>query len=455
MRYCLLVPALLVLVATANATPIVVWYNDFSTLDGVHTYAPLGAPYLANGGVMADIGPDDTGYFSFFVYFDEGAADPQQGVAIHNEGEGEIEIALRWDPDPDDPNWYPETPITFWLRLYSSKPDPNNPTDWVFSGAQNYDFLVEPAIGWNYYVYDINDWKETDFWGPFDPDHVYGFQLDYVVWTSDYHPCSIGLDETRFLVPECPRDLTGDDMVTLADLAELLGAYGCDESAEQTAYDTAGFEGFDLGDLNGQDGWEAIYGAGLHQIINDPTGGGHGQVLELDAAATDDLIAVQWLLDTPVTKNEVSLVIYEWDQYRPDLGDNIWVCDDYAYDGWWAVEWDSGTPPDVSPGPQFGGGVPLTAGVWQHIRFDLNLSAKTSSVSVDGGVPVSMNHNFDDIKGIELECQGTDVAGDGPIYFDNVVVKFHDHCPIDYFDDGKTNLNDLAHLLGTYGCGVP
>lgn len=451
MRYCLLVPALLVLVATANATPIVVWYNDFSTLDGVYTYAPLGAPYLANGGVMADVGPDDTGYFSFFVYFDEGAADPQEGVAIHNEGEGEFEIALRWDPDPDDPNWYPQDPVGFWLRLYSSKQDPNDPNDWVFSGAQNYYFDVVPKIGWNYYVRDVNDWDETDYWGPFDPNHVYGFQLDYVAWTNDYHPCSIGLDETRFLVPECPRDLTGDDMVTLSDLAELLGAYGCDANVESTLYDTAGFEAYTVGDLNGQDGWEATIGAGLHQIINDPTGGGHGKVLELDALDdTDDLVAVQRLLGTPITEDRV---IYEWDQYRPDLGDNIWVCDDYNYDGWWAVEWDTGL--DISPGPKFGGGVPLTAGVWQHIRFDLNLTAGTSSVSVDGGVPVAMNHTYDDIKGIELESQDTAVEGDGPIYFDNLVIKSADVCIIDYFGDGTTSLNDLAHLLGSYGCGVP
>lgn len=452
---------LLAMVGVASATPITVYYNDGTSLNGVTTRqgdyptGDLGPPYLANGGVMADVPATEIGYFIFDVNMDpNNPQQPNAGFNIQNEGQGDFTISLRWDPDPNDPNWCPDPNadeyVSFWFRVYSSKPDPANPGAWLFSGGRNFSFEIPACQGWQVYDRDINDWDENDWIGPFDPNHVYKFRLDYVVWNSDYHPCSIGWDEVEFYVPECPRSLDEDDDVDLSDLAYLLSEYLCNETPA-TLYDTGGFEGFNLGDLNGQDGWEAIYGAGLHQIINDPTAGGMGKVLELDAAATDDLVAVLRLLDTPVTEE---VIIYEWDQYRPDLDENIWICDDYAYDGWWSLEWDS--TGDIVPGNQWGNGIPLTTGVWQAIKFELNLTAGTASVSVDGGVPLMKNWTFDDIKGIELEIQGTDAGTNhGPIYFDNLVIKLAEYCPVDYFDDGETGLNDLAHLLAVYNCGVP
>jgi hypothetical protein len=269
-------------VGTASATPITVWYNDCSSLDGISTYDPLGPPYLANGGVMADVGANDTGYFTSFIQMNPGAG-VNEGYSIHNEGEGWLTISLRWDADPNDPNWCPDpNTVNFWLRLYSSKPDPNNPGEWLFSGAQNYNFVIPACQGWQAYTRDVNDWNETDFWGPFDPNHVYAWHLDYVTWTSDYHPCSIGFDELGVYTPECPRDLTGDDDVDLSDLAELLGEYGCSET-EVTLYTTAGFEGYSNGPLVGQDLWETLGFTGVANVMDDPTHSMMGKVVKLDA----------------------------------------------------------------------------------------------------------------------------------------------------------------------------
>ena len=67
-----------------------------------------------------------------------------------------------------------------------------------------------------------------------------------------------------------------------------------------------------------------------------------------------------------------------------------------------------------------------------------------------------MDFTFDDIKGIELEIQGTEAGSShGPVYVDNLVVALRETCPIDYDADGDTDLADLAELLASYGCGVP
>jgi hypothetical protein len=108
----------------------------------------------------------------------------------------------------------------------------------------------------------------------------------------------------------------------------------------------------------------------------------------------------------------------------------------------------------IGPACNWGGCVPLTAGQWEHIRFDLNLTEAHATVDVDG-VTMSGPWTFDDIRGIEFEVEDTATAGNGALYLDNVVIKYYDVCPIDWFDDGHTGLNDLAELLGWYGCGVP
>jgi hypothetical protein len=439
---CLLV--VLAVVGTASATPITIWMNDFDTLDGVTTRAPVSAPYLYDGGAWGDVPLDVTGYMVMDIQMCDLQAEQAYDMTY-----GDITITLQMEGD-----WLiPDETTGFWVRFYSRA---WNGTEWAFSGGQNYFYDVEHTSelygfgpGWQTFTRSVDDWNETDWLGPYYSDQIYKFRVDCVTWDPGLTPYRFGISYLDIVAPECPDDIDGDDDVDLADLAMLLGEYGC-MPVESALYDTAGFEAFSPGDLNGQDGWEAVIGAGLHQIIADPTASGMGQVLELDAAFTDDLIAVQRLLDAPVTDN---IIVYEWDQYRPDLDENIWMCDDYNYDGWWSLQWDQTL--DIVPGPIWGGGIPLTAGVWQHIRFDLDLTNGSASVSVDGSDPATMNYTFDDIKGIELEIQGTDAGtGQGPIYFDNLVVKLRQICPIDYDEDGDTDLSDLAQLLGSYGCGV-
>lgn len=446
MRRAICLALVAAVVGTASATPITIWMNDFDTLDGVTVVDPVTGPYLYDGGAWGDVPADVEGYMTMYVEMCDLQAEEAFDMSI-----GDITVTLQMEGD-----WLiPDETTGFWIRFLSRVWN-EDLGEWEFSGSQNYYYDVEHTSelysfgpGWQTFTRDVDSWDETDGWGTFYDDQVYKFRIDCVTWGYDLTPYRFGVSYLDIVVPECPDDLDGDDDVDLADLAALLGEYGCTPD-DTDLYNSGGFEAFTLGDLNGQDGWEAIYGDGLHQIIDDPTGAGMGQVLELDADHTDDLIAVQRLLDTPVTDE---VVVYAWDQYRPDLDENVWICDDYAYDGWWAIEWDQTA--DISPGPQYGNGVPLTAGVWEHVIFELNLTDGTAMVTVDDSEPVLINHTFDDIKGIELEIQGTDEGDNhGPIYFDNVVVKQRQICPIDYDEDGDTDLADLAQLLGSYGCGV-
>ena len=473
MRYLMALVVMLVVVGVADAAPISVWYNDFSTLDGVSTIPPLGAPYLANGGVMADIGPDpnDTGYFTSVIEMNPGSG-VNAGYSIHNEGQGWFTISLRWDADPSDPNWCPDPNFgeyaDFWLRLISSAPDPNNPGQWLQAGAQNYAFSIVACDGWQAYTVDINDWNETDAGGPFDPNHVFAMVLDHVDWTTDFHPCSIGFDEIEFLTPECPRDLTGDDDVDLNDLADLLSEYGCDSATITPGFDSGGFETYSYGDLPGQNGFQDMsFDADPNdalvvippQVIDDPTGSGMGKVVEMDPPHEPDPNDYSgWSgyyrpLDAPVTTGLFSIA---WDQYRPDGGDNVWISDDPVWDGWWAIEWDSSGAGSLST-YEWQEFIPLTFNTWQHIQYKYDLDNDIVVLIVDGVVKQVSYADPDGIEGLYTDITDTFVTGDGPIYIDNLIMGtlVDWECPIDYFSDGKTGLDDLAHLLGQYGCGAP
>ena len=444
---CILVVAGVVGMAGAD------WYtayvNDFSTLDGVSvrcgTYPTACCENLRleDGGAVADA--ITIGYAIMDIDMD-----PINGINIDPPIDfryGEFDITLEWYGEW----WIPEEVVGFWIRIYSRM---WNGTEWVYGGQQNYFFEVEQAEtgpNWQLFTRAVEDWDESQ--PAFDPTQVYKFRVDSVVWGEGLIPYSFGIDHFELRVPECPNDLDGDDDVDLADLAYLLSEYGC-SPVETTLYDAGGFEGFNDGDIDGQDNWQNVGNDSTGTIMDDPTGGGMGKVVHMDATdGTTGLVAIQRLIDTPVTSD---VVVYEWDQYRDDLGDNVWLCDDLYYDGWWAVQWDITDPHTTSAAGWPGPGAEIHAAVWEHVRYELNLDDGKARVQVDGG-DWSEYANFatDDMKGVEFEINDTEIEGNGAIYFDNVTMSVFSICAIDYDNDGDTDLADLAELLGSYGCGVP
>ena len=437
-------------VGTAGATPITIWLNDFDTLDGVTVRDPVTGPYLYDGGAWGDVPYGVEGYMIMDVDMCDLQADEAYDMSI-----GDLTITLQMEGD-----WLiPDLWTGFWVRFYSRVWN-DDTSQWDFSGSQNYFYEVVHTSetfgfgpGWQTFTRDVDSWDETNGWGPFYKEQVYKFRIDCVTWGFDLTPYRFGISYLDIIAPECPDDLDGDDDVDLADLAALLSEYGCVPTTT-VLYNSGGFEALNNGDIDGQDSWQNVGNDSTGTVMDDPTGGGMGKVVHMDATdSTGGLVAIERLIDTPVTTDTV---IYEWDQYRDDLGDNVWICDDAWYDGWWAVQWDITDPHTTSAAGWPGPGAEIHAAVWEHVRYELNLDDGKARVQVDAG-PWSEYANFetDDMKGVEFEINDTEIEGNGAIYFDNVTMAVFATCPVDYDEDGDTDLADLAQLLSSYGCGAP
>lgn len=450
-------------VGAAWATPYTAYVNSFSTVDGITISAPCTGPRLAEGGAWGDAPDGFTGYGRMLIMLD-----PVNGINTPNPVDftaGEFTIRLQWTSD----YYLPDAVVGFWLRVQSRRWDPDT-ASWVSGATQNYAFNVIQGPpggppGWQEWVVDVADWNETN--PNFDPQQVFSFVLDAIVWDPFLSPWSWGVDHFELVVPECPNDLTGDDDVDLSDLAELLSWYGCNSVAVTPVYSSGGFEGFNYGDLPGQQGFEDMssdadpgdpYVVGPPQIIDDPTGHGMGKVVVMDPPHHPDPSQYSgWTgfykaLDSAATSGYFSI---SWDQYRTDGGDNVWMSDHPAWDGWWAIQWDSYGSGAISTyeWQQF---VPLTFGTWQHVQYKYNLETGLVVLVIDGEVREVSYADPDGIEGLYVDITDSFVEGDGPIYIDNLVMGTLSNwaCVGDYDEDGDTDLSDLAELLGSYGCGV-
>ncbi len=185
-------------------------------------------------------------------------------------------------------------------------------------------------------------------------------------------------------------------------------------------YDVGGWEGYALGDLPGQFGWEEDTDGGypMAQIVADPTGSGMGNVLELDPPGNSGGWQGVAIAFGPTT---APIVTIEWDQWRADVGDNIWYADNKDFGRFWAMQWDQNGGAFAR---QFNGAVALTPGQWQHISYTLDFTTGVASVDVDGAVntDAALGAGEGPLRGWVFEMEPTAVAGDGPAYIDNLVV---------------------------------
>ncbi|MBI4579391.1 MAG: putative Ig domain-containing protein, partial [Planctomycetes bacterium] len=185
------------------------------------------------------------------------------------------------------------------------------------------------------------------------------------------------------------------------------------------AYNTD-FESYTLGSITGQDGWADDISGGYSavQIVDDPTGGGHGKVMLLDPPGT----AGGWQGAVRAVAGLDQLVVIEWDQWRDDTSDNFWIADNAAYDGWWAVGWDQTGQLSASG---WGGGAAQVVQQWQHVKYVINTATGTVNLDVDGSTATGGTGDTL-IEGIDFEVEptaaGTPAEG-GPTYIDNVVIK--------------------------------
>jgi hypothetical protein len=183
-------------------------------------------------------------------------------------------------------------------------------------------------------------------------------------------------------------------------------------------YNSGGFEGYSLGDLPGQDGWvddTTSPDYGKVQVVTDPTGSGMGQMIALDPPGT----AGGWLgAARAAGPSTLPIVTIEWDQYRTGTTDNLWVADKVAFDGWWAMQWDSNSQ---ASSYFFEFGVPVSTNIWQHVRYTIDTVAGTAMVEITGVGSWSSAQPDKAIDGIVFELEPTEAGGaDGPMYIDNL-----------------------------------
>jgi len=183
------------------------------------------------------------------------------------------------------------------------------------------------------------------------------------------------------------------------------------------------FEGFALGPVDGQDGWvnDCVGYSAIDPVIaNDPTGGGHGKVLQIDPP-TDEL-DYAWsgafracgdLVAEGVSRFELS-----WDQWRTGFADILWIVENPDLTGWQAQEWDGSIYPistDLLPSAA------LAAQEWQNIRLAFDVDAGTLEGFIDNvSFGTATGQTFDKFRGIDFQVMVTWGGVAGPNCIDNV-----------------------------------
>lgn len=218
-------------------------------------------------------------------------------------------------------------------------------------------------------------------------------------------------------------DFNGTDVLAGGFDGRIIRYQGIMNPTLDTLYDSGGFEALSTGSVVGQDGWiedtsePGMDDYGEVQVVDDPTGSSMGKVLAFDAPGT----AGGWLgTERAIGPTTKGLVTIEWDQWRADTNDNFWMSDGLAFDGWYAIQWDSS---NAIHAETFGPSTPLTAGVWQHVKYTFDTAGDTVTVDVDGNT-ASGTLTDDVFAAITFENEPTAAGGEGgPIYIDNLVIK--------------------------------
>ena len=225
---------------------------------------------LSLGGVLQCYPPPDMAEMnaaSWATWAQDGTLSVTDDVAFHHAGES----ALRVEATGGFDNYvrYPGDRTAVWdlsnaqqIRFWCYAQNPNggfqNGSPWVRLGNADGYFewhpsseLLNQAIGrWVEFVIPMagnSTWQRTTFGSP-DLQAINHFELHADTWGAGF---TLWLDDVRFNppIPPIPGDLDYDNVVKLADLAQLLGHYGMTSGASYSEGDLNGDGDVDLSDL--------------------------------------------------------------------------------------------------------------------------------------------------------------------------------------------------------------
>jgi hypothetical protein len=288
--------------------------------------------------------------------------------------------------------------------------------------------------------------------------------------------------------------LVEDGPMYVDDIELYYGTDYADAIANPPVY-TEDFEGMPLGDVSDDPDWTNTSwydpnsaDPGPPQVVDDPTGGGQGQVMMLDALGNADNNMSGANVDTPdVGGGETGFVVLRFKQWRYDLTDNDGAGPDTQLG---TFQWDLTEriyiPWDMS--------YLLLEEYWHsvEVRYDFRFPDDYVELWVDGNVGEGTAPYMDDpnlpitsldfnmwptppvtyptpratpvavydtgVEPMHYEVRGGPVLGpDGKIYYFKsddgklVALKRASVCGGDVDGDGDTDLGDLQALLAAYG----
>lgn len=293
-----------------------------------------------------------------------------------------------------------------------------------FSGTD----VIAAGFGGNILRYqDTGDGSTTSTYYPTNADYgefrMYGGLYQNADGDSiAVMPTRSGLENAQVIAvnltaePSVTCQTFNDSALYVDNLKITQGATG----TENTVFDSAGFEGYALGNLPGQGNpggvgsatWEdntggGPSGVGMVQVINSlPDRAGKGLMLDANGGCG----GYQGAFARMASAIAGDVVVVSWEQYRGDLTDNIWLSDNSDYSGWWTYGWDqNGKIFARNFGNESDVGVNMTAGVWQTIRYTFNFNSMTVTVEVVGSGSSSraLEAAENSLDGWNMEIEGT------------------------------------------------
>ncbi|UCG17571.1 MAG: hypothetical protein JSV19_05975 [Phycisphaerales bacterium] len=248
--------------------------------------------------------------------------------------------------------------------------------EWFWGEPRAIGGLYQDSEGNSIFVSGSNSRAECDTYPPGTPGGCVG--------ETGYEAHVFAADLTN--APELLDCTLVDDGAAYIDNFTITG--GPTAGSQTTILDVAGFESYPLGDIttNANPGgtgtvlWDPDMSGSANgpvQVVDDPNAI-NGHVLKLDAyQGCYDYQGISARVNT-TTDN---VVIVSWDQYREDLWDNLYMDEDPARDGWYAIQWDiqEGITPSGFDEPF----IDLTAGQWQHVEYKFDFVLWEVTVTID------------------------------------------------------------------------
>ena len=213
-------------------------------------------------------------------------------------------------------------------------------------------------------------------------------------------------------------------LLAIAALLSALGAAAVPVQAYGVAVD---FDDYNLGAVSGQFGWlndrlplsETTGGYIEASVVDDPTQSHRGRVLSLFHEGWRTYWTGAYLPTDGWVLDEIGRICLSWHQYRTDLVGYVSVSEHPDYENWSSNQLCS----SMFAGGLSGPSGTLTAGVWQWVRIEIDVVARTASGYLDGEHFATVSDVLvDQFRGIDFQIASLNGGRTEDLYIDNISI---------------------------------